>query len=405
MTTDALALEQIRGGTIEARDAHVAVDEQPRGDGVTLGGVRLQPTVPVGVRYDDEVFASDDRSGDDFAFSLFPSIVAAHESTRSSFVTKAYVRSDFYADRQRLDNTEVGVGIAGRFELLDWLEFSLHGSYDDLHEDFDSPDVPLDASEQVELDQLSGGAGLLFTAGRFSAAADFTYLEVNVDDVTAVDGRTIDLIGRNRDTVDVTVELGWQLRETLRPYLSYRWNDHGYDQAPPRVLVDRDGAGHAIVGGVEWSAAQASARAFVGHVRQNFRDDDLNLEEADGVGYGAEIEWQVTAATRLRVDGLREIEEASEGFESGRFATTWRLGAEHRVSDRFSVDGVLGYIEREYVGTAREADTWSGRLGVTWQLPGDFYSRAAWRYSERDSNAPGRSYSRNQAWLWLGWRR
>jgi hypothetical protein len=406
LTSIAFALPAVRGGTRDARDAHVWIEEQPRGPGITAAGIRLQPTLPVGVRFDDDVFASDAREDGDVVFSLTPSIVGERALGPHMLRARAYTRSDFYLDRTRLDNTEVGVGIAARFHAYDWLSFTLHGDYDDLHEDFDSPDSPINAAEQVELDQLSGGFGAHFRFGRLSTDADFTYLEVNVDDVAAIGGGSIDLVGRNRDTVDVTIELGWQLNARLRPFARYRWNDHGYDQAPPRVLADRDGSGKAIVGGFDFTVPeQVSLKVYAGYVSQDFKDDDFNLEEADGLGYGMEMNWQLSPGTRVKVGGLREIEEASFGLESGRFATTWRAQASHRLSDRLEIDAELGYVERDYVTSPRQAETWSGGLGATWQLPFDLYTRLAWRYAERDSNAFARSYSRNQTWLWLGWRR
>ncbi|MEQ9059778.1 MAG: outer membrane beta-barrel protein, partial [Gammaproteobacteria bacterium] len=224
-------------------------------------------------------------------------------------------------------------------------------------------------------------------------------------DVPARGGGVIDVIGRHRDTVDIALELGWQFNDHLKPFVRYRWNDHGYDQAPPRVLVDRDGDGRAIVGGVEIVfERQLRARLYGGHMMQDFDDDDPNLEQADGIGYGAEVDWQVAPETQLRFDALREIEEASEGFESGRFASTVRLRASHRLSDRLSLAAALGYVRRNYVGTTREADTWSGRIGATWQLPLNLYTTLGWRYSERDSTVSGRSYARHVALLEFGWR-
>ena len=406
LTHAAAALPPVRGGVRDARDAHVWFEEQPRGNGVEAMGLRLQPTVPVSARYNDNIFASDARDTGDVIFAITPSLVARPQLGRHEFVAKVYARSDFYAERSRQDNTEVGVGIFGRLDVFDWLDFTVHGNYDDLNEDWDSPDTPLAAAEQASFDQLSGGVAAHLRAGRFTTDVDFTYLEVNVDDVAARGGGVIDQIGRHRDTVDITFEFGWQLTEHLKPFASYRWNDHGYDQAPPRVLVDRDGDGRAILGGLEVLFDEVlTARVYGGHIMQDFNDDDTNLEQAEGVGYGAEIAWQVDTNTHLEVDLLREIEEASEGFESGRFATTLRLRATQRLSDRLMLDAGFGYLERDYVGTAREAETWSGRLGATWQLPMDFYTSLAWRYTERDSNVAGRSYTRHEALLTLGWSR
>lgn len=403
-TQAAMALPPVRGGVRDVRDAHVWLDAQPRGAGREVMGVLLQPTLPVSTRFNDDIFASDAREVDDLIFAITPSLVARPRLERHEFVASVYSRTDFYADRSRQDNTEVGVALFGRVDVFDWFDITLHGNYDDLREDWDSPDTPLGAAEQVALDQLSGAVAGHLRAGRFTTDVEFTYREVNVDDVAARGGGSIDMIGRHRDTVDISFEFGWQFSDSLKPFVRYRWNDHGYDQAPPRVLVDRDGDGRAIVAGVDVTLpGQLDARLYGGHILQDFDDDDPNLEQADGIGYGAEIGWQATPTTHLRFDALREIEEASEGFESGRFATTVRLRATHRLSDRLALDAGFGHVRRNYVGTAREADTWSGRLGATWQLPMNLYTACSWRYTTRDSNVPGRSFTRHEALLELGW--
>ncbi|MEX2481055.1 MAG: outer membrane beta-barrel protein [Gammaproteobacteria bacterium] len=403
---NAAPMDQVRAGTRDARDLHAWLENQPRGPGIQAGPVLWQPTLPVALRYDDNIFASNARDVDDFVFGITPSLLASAKGDGHEFALSAYTRSDVYFDETRQDNTEYGASAFARVRLLDWLHVSGRYRFDQLTEDWDSPDIPLGAAEPPDVEQIYTKLGMHLRFGRFSQDTDFTHVDVTYDNVPALGGGSIRQDVRNRDYVDVGFTFAWQLTPALQPFVRLRWNDHSYDNAPPLALADRDGDGHALFGGVNFDLAQNIAGSvYGGYVFQDFDDDDRALEEADGIGFGAEIDWRLSSVTTLNLDALREIEEATTGLESGRFTTTVWVGGEHRLTDQLALEALFGYANDDYVGTPRDEDTFRVRLSATQELGHDLYSQLMWSYGDRDSNAPGRSYDRNQIMLSFGWRR
>ena len=397
----ARAIEPVLGGSRDARDVQTWLAHEPRGAGIEIGGLLWQPVTPSGLRYDDNIFASDAREHDDGIFSITPSLIGAATIGANEFALSAYVRSDFGFDWGNQDNTEFGAGARMKLKVLEWIDLTARYRYDRLAEDWDSPDVPLAAAERPELEQNSVAIGLQPHFGLFSSKFEFLSADVSYDDeVDALGGGQLLQIHRNRDIVVMLGELGYQVTDSIQGYVQFAWNDHGYDDWP----IDRDGGGKKIFAGVRFHVADyLTGNVHAGYIFQNFGDDDARLEEASGFGFGAELEW-AASPLRLRLDALREIEEATTDFESGRFTTTVLLRVDYRLADRLGIEGQFGYEKNDYVGTPRDEDRFIAGLAAIRDFGPNLYSRLAYRYGTRDSNAAGRSYDRNEILFTVGWK-
>ena len=92
------------------------------------------------------------------------------------------------------------------------------------------------------------------------------------------------------------------------------------------VKLPNYGAGKNAFAGVRFTLPNGiAADVYAGYVFQNYGDDDPRLEEADGIGFGADLDWRPSDATRLRLHVLREIEEATTDLESGHVLAGSRL--------------------------------------------------------------------------------
>ena len=400
------ALEPIMAGTRDARDARIWFDQQPRGEGAEAAGFHWQPTLPLGLRYDDNIFASDARDFSDGIFSIAPSVRGKAALQRHAFTVTAYSRSDFYFDQTAQDNTEYGAAAYGRLDVYDWLAFSARYRFDQLTENWDSPEVSLAAAEQSDVLQVESQAAVHFKYGRFWNTDYIRYIDVTYDDVTDRAGALLIQDHRNRDPIDLGFEFGYVLNAMVQPYVRLVWRNQGYDNAPPRALADRDGSGRSYLGGFKFRFENGpSGDIYAGYIKQDYVDDDPNLEIAQGVGFGADIDWELTSTTALRLEALREIEEATTGFESGRFTSTVLFGARHSLSDRLALDARVGFENNEYVGTPRSEDTWLLRIGGKLDLGSQLFTALTWDYASRDSNAQGRSYDGNAVLFSVGWAR
>jgi len=398
----AWGVERVYAGSRDARDLRLWLADQPRGAGIRVGGIVWQPTVPVGLRYDDNIFARDLRKDDDGLFSVTPSLLAKTHYGEHELAISAYSRSDFGFEHSRQDNTEYGGSARAKMQLLSWLDFVASYSFDHLAEDWDSPDIPLDAAEQPEVEQVGCNIGLQAHLGRWATGLNFMCTDVTYNDVARLGGGEINERFRNRDIVDVFIDFSYQLTNTLQPYIQLVWSDNGYDDWP----IDRDGGGKSAFLGFRFQSGEAlDGNLYGGYVFRNGDDDDFRLKEAEGVGFGAEFNWRVNEQLGLHLDALREIEEATTDLESGRFTTTVALHADHKMTGNLTLQGYFGYEDDEYVGTPREENRYTAGLAVLGTFGQGLYSRLAYRYDTRDSNFIGRSYDRNQILLTVGYKR
>ena len=398
---DAGALERVLGMSRDARDVQSWLADEKRGEGLEAGGILWRPTIPLGLRYDGNVFASNQRDQDDGVFSFSPSVLGEADLGAHEISFYGYSRSDAYFDQGRQSNVEYGAGARGTFAIFQWLDATAAYRYDRLTEDWSSPDIPLEAVEAPELEQVSSRFGLHPRFGRFSSDLEFMYSDVTYDDLEVIGGGEISQANRNRDTVDIFVTLAYEFSEDFRPYVQLQWDDHAFDD----WAVDRDGAGKNAFVGMQFETGTLRGDVYAGYVFQNLSDDDARLEEQEGFGFGVELDWELSDATRIRLDALRDIEEATTGLESGRMATTMLLRGAHRLSDRYTVEGRLGYEHDDYGGSPREEDSFSVQLGVTGEFAQNLYSQLSYRFTTRDSNVAGRSYDGSEVLWSVGWRR
>ena len=395
------ALERIYGMSREARDVRTWLADEPRNEGMEAAGIHWRPTLPLGLRYDDNIYASDAREEGDAIFSATPSVLGEAKFGEHAFGVSAYVRSDQYFDEGSESNTEYGAAGEARFKLLQWLDLSGRYRYDRLNEGRDSPDIPLTTDEQPDFEQWSAKAGLHPHFGRFFSDFEFLAADITYDELEMLDGTVASQSYRNRDSVHLFGTFGYEISPAFRPYVQFIWNDHGYDDWP----IDRDGGGKSVFGGARFSVDdRLTGNVYAGYTFQNFGDDDFRLEEQKGIGFGVELDWQASDVVRLRIDALREIEEATTDFESGRFATMVLLRGAYRYSEMITIEGLAGYEHDAYGTSPRKEDFFRIGAGLLAEFGRHLYSRLAWQFADRDSNAAGRSYDRNVVMLTVGLR-
>ena len=98
---------------------------------------------------------------------------------------------------------------------------------------------------------------------------------------------------------------------------------------------------------------------------------------------------------RFDLSTSQEFEETSgqgDAIDTESFSVTWN----HSWSERVSTNAMLSRTDESYLGSAREDETDSLKLGVNYDLQRWLAVDLSYTYTDKESNQAGENYERNQ---------
>lgn len=372
-----------------------AADAQA-GPGITTHGLVLRPKIALGMRFDDNIYATADNEIDDLVVTLSPSLEAQSDWQRHALNLSAGANIARYQDYATENTEDYWLDIKGRYDLAEGTNLFGGARHAYAHESRESADelaaaAPTTYSEDV----LYAGIQQRF-ASRFGLRLGGSYRQLDYDNVP---NQIND--DRDREVLTGAARLGYAMGN------GYQWfAQASLDQRRYRLALDdngdhRDSSGYRLQTGVQWQHGPWRGDAYVGHMGQDY--DDHALRDVSAVDFGASMNWQASPQTTWHVAVERSIEETTLAGASSYLWTTLSAGVSHKLRPDLSITGSIGMMEADYQGDAREDDFIEAALGLKYELNRHSYLATSYRFLERDSNDDTVDFDRNQLSLLLGW--
>jgi len=383
------------------RDRNVSVRERARPEfesvGVPLGAFRLFPVLNQGVRFDDNIFATDSDKQSSVVYTASPELRLESNWSRHSFTALAQLEYEDFLENSEEDHLDSYVGADGRLDFARNTELGGGASYQRETEPRTSSSSPLIAEEPIRYD-LGGVYGTFatqFNRLRFSSRLDWrTY---DFDDGRTPAGAVVDQDDRDRDRFDASARFDYAVSPATSLFGEASYNERSYDLQPPETLISRNSDGVEILFGANFDLSSvARGEIAVGWFEQDF--DDAAFGDADGFDVRAGVEWFPTQLTTVEFTASRGVEDSGIIGSPAYIATGAEIRVDHELLRNLILSAGVGYADDDYEGIDREDERVSVTLDATWLVNRNVGIRPYYSYIDQTSSgtAPGQDFEINR---------
>jgi hypothetical protein len=374
----------------------VTVTERQRPDldplGIRAGGFLVMPKLKVDGAYDDNVFATDNNTIDDFLAIISPSLRVISDWNTHSLEFHGGADVGRYADQSDEDYLHYNLGTSGRLDIQRGTSLTAGVDYVATTEDRGSPD-DVNGTEPTEYTILTPRVGGTHRWNRVSLDVGAKAQIYDYDDV-AVAGGIINNDDRDRTRYLLSMQGNYEIVPQYAAFVRVELNQVDYDSGVDDTGVNRDSDGYEVVAGTRIDLTGILfGDVFAGYRSQNY--DDPALSTVEGISYGGALTWNVTELTTVKGSIARTVEESTLSGASGYLATAYTASVDHELLRNLLVGFRLGLTNNDYEGISREDDVYTAGAYGRYLMQRNLYLSLNYNYTNRDSNVSGADYERN----------
>lgn len=265
--------------------------------------------------------------------------------------------------------------------------------------DFNSP---AGAASPIAYDHASARINLSHNFNRLSLLGTAKVTGLSYRDGVTDGGVAISQRYRDATIYDGVQEIRYNLYPGFDVLLHGNYNRQSYslpanDPLQPGNL-DRNSSGWTIEGGARVElTGTLYGEVRAGYMRRTYAD--TRLRNARGLSFVANVLWNATSMTTLRLNASRSIEEAASTTAAGNLVTLAKLGIDHELQRNFTVSLDGGYIRLAPLGTGSSADTWTARLSGRYLISRRFSLKAELAHADRATADRSHAFKANTIWL------
>jgi hypothetical protein len=372
-------------------------DYQPIGG--RLGSFFLYPTVSLTGSATDNVRATDlDKRGDAYA-------VAKAEAKLQSNWSAHALDLDIFASRSQhasvvTENaSQYGGQLDGRFDLGREGAVSLMLRGEHAVEDRDSYSNPTNALRPVRYGRQQALMNAAQGFGRLTVNSSLSYTRYRFEDTQSTTGALLSQRFRNLDMLAVTASAAYELSPGYALLLFGAADRSNYTLSARDPLqpggLNRDSSGGRIEAGVKLSLTSLLyGQLRAGYLVRHYADP--RFPGASGTSFGADILWNVTPLTTLKVTADRRVDEAFTTNVAGNRVTELTGGVDHELLRNLILSGSLRYADIEPLGPVGTSSEVGGRVGAVYLADRRLSLRANYAWGERSAVDPARTFHENR---------
>lgn len=373
-----------------------AVTERSRPDydalGLRAGGFLIYPELAVTAEYDDNIFAQETDTTDDYIFIARPQVRAVSDWTRHALGVRAGAEVGRYADTSAEDYEDYFILADGRLDILTGTVATARAGYQRLHEERGEANEA-GGAEPTEYDLSSASLALSRDVARLTGRLTADWRSFDFEDVPGFAGGFIDQDTRDREEYGVSARLGYATSPNLGGFVQAGYNWRRYD-----LDAGRDSDGYSLTGGIAIDlSGVTTGEVFAGYRKQDY--DNPAFDAVDGLTYGASLNWNPTPLTSIEVGISNTVEETTLAGASSFVETEYRVSVDHELLRNLIVGGYAAYAENDYEDIDRMEELYSAGVGVKYLFNRYFNVDLGYGYSGRTSDALNRDFDRNSVFL------
>ncbi|MBH1997818.1 MAG: outer membrane beta-barrel protein [Sphingomonadaceae bacterium] len=324
-----------------------AIDDLPRPGyeprTIRTGGFVIMPLLVSGVKFDNNILASDLNRKSDVIFQVEPSIEVRRRSASSNFYGRTYATLQRYAENTRENTTQFGAELSYRQFSSQRDAFSARASFDRAFERRGDPEAIFAANRRVALiNTASGDLEYSHQGSRLGVTASIGATKINY--LSPADS--------DRDMTTYRAALRGSLNLTQRfavfiqPYVNRRDPSMKSDRF---MNVDRTTTTYGVLGGVAVEVAdRLTGELGVGVLHANPKD--LNLAPFTGLAASGRVTWRPRTRTAISANLFRGDVATIRSGAIGRIDTRFNLGIDQEARHNVILRGSVGLRSVSYRG-------------------------------------------------------
>lgn len=384
----------IRRRPEEARSVTPRTRARPELDplGLRIRAFLLSARADLRFGYNDNLFAREDRTDADFVTVLAPRVELRSDWTRHALRAGADFSSGRHQDFSSENYDDWQAFAEGRLDLGRASSVSGGTSVSSEHEDRASPDSTVGA-EQSQYQVAEANLGWAHPFGRFEARLGGEWRDYQFDAVDATGLPPGTLLGddRNRQAVRGEGQLRYSVWPGYGVFVRGAHTAQDYDVLGP-TGINRDSSGYEADLGLNLELTDLIfGSVFVGYYRQRYEEADF--EDNTGIGFGADLSWNITPLSTLHLQGQRSVQESIDPGASGYLSTDVALELEHELLRNLLLVASGRYTGRRYDGSERRETLWQSSFGANYMANRRLQLRLQLVRREQDGSGGGRDFT------------
>jgi hypothetical protein len=361
--------------------------------GIRLGGFTFLPRVGVEERYNDNIFATERGTKDDFITVLTPQAVL--RSNWSSHEVYAGMRGafGFYKSFDDENYKDYTLDAGGRLDVMrdSFARGAL--SYAHLHEDRGSPD-DVRGQEPITYDRLGFDGSYSHRFNRFVLRPEGRVARLSFDSVPTSTGTSISQSDRDRLEMEGALRGSYNFTEDFAVFARGAYRRTKYDDDRDRNGFNRNSKGYRAEAGVEFDITSVLHLEFgAGFLQAEY--EDSRLDTVRGVAADMRAIWNITRLTTLKADLRRDVRPTTLRGASAQLDTGGSVGLDHELLRNLILSGKVGYLNSDFEAINRTDHIVSGELAGRYLLFQGASVTLSYRRDDRFSNQAGTSFDRN----------
>ncbi|MFZ4763275.1 MAG: outer membrane beta-barrel protein [Alphaproteobacteria bacterium] len=378
-----------------AQEAPATVTSKARPDydaaGVRVGSLLFFPSIDLGVKYNDNIYATNTNEQNDVIYSIAPSAVLRSDTANHMFEIGTKADVAYFSDNSDEDFYDWSVFSGGRLDVTRNTSFKAGASYNREHEDRSSPNAAA-GTKPTKYDQTGAQLGFNHKFNRFGVELGGDYSNFDYKDSRGIAGAVIDQDYRDRNSYKVEGRALYEIQEGYNAFLKAAYNNQDYNNAA--AVIDRGSDGYVVEVGSKIELGElAFADLGVGYLQQNY--DRKQFNDISGLSVTADAYWNVTQMDTITAKLHRSVAETTVAGASGTTITSFGLGIDHELMRNVILSAGADYSHSQYEGLTREDDVYGITLGGKYLINRNLSVGAEYKYDDRSSDKAVDEFSRN----------
>jgi hypothetical protein len=380
--------------------------------GIRMGAFIIHPSLAVSGAYDSNVFATPNTPAtpvkSDFFVTEIPGLSIGSDWNQDAVSLVVNGAFKQYASLSSENVNNFTTQASGRYDISNGEYLSADAIYQLLHEDRSNPNAISTAKNPIEYHVMGADIAYVRQKGRLGFRIDNTLTSYSFNNASTAAGVTIPQHFRDRNEYVVAPRLNYEIIPGYNAFLRVIGNERQYFSQEPGAgphgeNVRRNSHGWEVDAGTAIEITRiTSAEVYIGYLKQYY--ENPLFKSPSGLGYGANLIWNVTPITTVRGGFSQAVAETTLANASSSLETSVQLTVEHELLRNLLLLGSVGFVHDDYqqqlVASPRSDNTFGADIGARYLLNRNWTATADVNYSQRDSSAGNiatGSYRRVQA--------
>ncbi len=381
----------VDAGSQAGQGALVSIMQAARPDydakGIHLGAFILNPIADLTENFSSNVYATTYNDKSDF-YTLFSPLVTIQSGWNRDSVG-ATVGGDItrYVRYNSEDVDNFSASVNGRLDILDGMYANGSGGYQIEHEPRGSPNS-VNGISPTEYHLASATLGYVKDNSVIGLNLGFSVNNYTYFNVPTTSGIPIIETDRDRTEYDINAKVSYELAPQYKAFIRASGNERAYDHKFDAGGYQRSSTGYEFDAGAALAiASKVDGEIYIGYLSQIF--DDPRLSNAGGLGFGANLLWNVDGLTSVKASVARTVEETIVTQASSFVQTSVSVGIEHELLRNLLLSAAFNYANQDYQNFGRVDNVYGVNLMGKYLLNRYLATSLNIGYTKKTSNAIG----------------